>query len=336
MKFLFGKLEQALISGNNIILCSIIESKGSTPRGAGAKMIVFEDGTIVGTIGGGAIEHYAILHAIDLCKKKTHDIKSYCLAPNEAADIGMVCGGSVTVCFKYIQSTSKNIEIIKHINSLFAKGDNAWFILNLSNSSDIGIATFDKTNNLMYSDFIDNSELMPLLKNKPICVKDKYYIEPFIQSGYVYIFGGGHVSQELTPLLAHIGFRPIIFEDRDAFARKELFPDAEKIILGNFSAPGEKIKVNSEDYIVILTRGHQGDYEVLRYAMTSPATYIGLIGSKSKLAKTLEKLENDGISKDTFSRIHNPIGLPIKAETPAEIAISIAAEMILHRADNNK
>lgn len=335
MKFLFGKLEQALVSGNNVVLCTIIESKGSTPRGVGAKMIVFEDGSIAGTIGGGAVEHYAILHAISLHKRKTNDIKSYCLAPNDAADIGMVCGGSVTVYFKYIQSTDKNIELIKYINSLFAKDTKTWLILDLSNSDNLGIATYNKINGLVKADFISNDELMPLLKSKAFCVGDKYYVEPLIQSGYVYIFGGGHVSQELTPLLAHIGFRPIIFEDREAFARKELFPSAEKTILGNFSNPGEKIKVNPEDYIVILTRGHQGDYEALHYAMTSPATYIGLIGSKAKLAKTLERLENDGISKETFSRIHNPIGLPIKAETPAEIAISIAAEMILHRAQAN-
>ena len=167
----------------------------------------------------------------------------------------------------------------------------------------------------------DEWDILPLVRPRAMLKKGEptYYVEPLTTAGYAYIFGGGHVAQELVPVLSRVGFAPIVFEDRPDFARKELFSEASETI-------------TPDDYIIIMTRGHQADFEVLRQALLTPATYVGVIGSRSKIATTNRRLVEAGIPEAELSRIHAPIGLPILGETPAEIAISITAELILHRA----
>ena len=157
-----------------------------------------------------------------------------------------------------------------------------------------------------------------------------------MQSGCVYVFGGGHVAQELVPVISHVGFRVVVYEDRENFARPELFQGVHHTILGSFERISEHITIHENDYAVIMTRGHQSDYEVLRQVLRTQAAYIGVIGSRQKIAATTKRLLEDGISEQDIARLHTPIGLPIKGETPAEIAISIAAEMILFRAERKQ
>jgi xanthine dehydrogenase accessory factor len=184
------------------------------------------------------------------------------------------------------------------------------------------------------NDGIDEWDILPLVRPRAVLKKGEpsYYVEPLTTSGYAYIFGGGHVAQELVPVIARVGFAPVVFEDRPDFARKELFPEAAETIVGSFTDIGASVSITPDDYVIIMTRGHQADFEVLRQALLTPATYVGVIGSRSKIATTNQRLIAAGIPEAELSRIHAPIGLPILGETPAEIAVSIAAELILHRA----
>ncbi len=334
MKEIFFNLEQSLLNHKNAVLCSITASTGSTPRGSGAKMLVFEDGSISGTIGGGAVEFRAINTALDIHKNKCATIEKFCLAKNDVADLGMICGGNVTVYFRYFSCEDEaDVNFAKRTNSLMTSDKNVWLITELTQGKSGRIGTYDEENGLTIPD-MSIDEITPHLESKGVLAEDKLFIEPLVRIGYVYIFGGGHVSQELVPVIAKVGFRPIIFEDRERFADINLFKGAEKTILGDFNHPEQYLNIRPEDYIVIMTRGHQADYTVLEFALRSPASYVGVIGSKSKMASTREKLLSAGIPESDLPRIHNPIGLPIKAETPAEIAISVAAELILHRAEH--
>ena len=144
------------------------------------------------------------------------------------------------------------------------------------------------------------------------------------------------MAQALVPVLAGVGFRCVVFDDRERFTSPALFPDAAGRITGDFDRIGDFLTVSESDCIVIMTRGHEADYTVLEQALATPAYYIGLIGSRSKMAATREKLGAAGFGETDFARIHNPIGLPILADTPAEIAVSVAAEMILARAQRRK
>ena len=161
-------------------------------------------------------------------------------------------------------------------------------------------------------------------------------MEPLTRAEIVYVFGGGHVSAELVPLLAHVGFSVAVYEDRAEFGNAERFPDAVRIIRAPFEEAGTRISITPDDAIVIMTRGHQGDFVVLEQMLRTQAGYIGVIGSRHKIAATNRRLIETGIPETALGRIHTPIGLDIGAETPAEIAISIAAELIAHRAQSLK
>ena len=162
--------------------------------------------------------------------------------------------------------------------------------------------------------------------------KDGIYVEPLCHAGSVYIFGGGHVGRALVPVLATVGFRVVMYDNREELAKKENYPMASEVIFGSFSDISGKVALTANDYAVVMTPGHQADYEILSQVLKSSATYIGCIGSRTKVAKTRERLKGDGYTEEDIARVHAPIGLPILAETPEEIAISIAAEMIEHRA----
>ena len=140
------------------------------------------------------------------------------------------------------------------------------------------------------------------------------------------------MGRALVPVLATVGFRVVMYDNREELAKKENYPMASEVIFGSFSDIFGKVALTANDYAVVMTPGHQADYEILSQVLGSDATYIGCIGSRTKVAKTRERLKCDGYTEEDIARVHAPIGLPILAETPEEIAISIAAEMIEHRA----
>jgi len=155
--------------------------------------------------------------------------------------------------------------------------------------------------------------------------------------GFVYIFGGGHIAQELVPLLNHLDFRCVVFDDREEFTSHELFPGAERIIFGDFEHIEKSVTLTERDFAVIVTRGHEWDCEAWAFALDSPAAYIGVIGSKTKHEFVKARLRERGFDTAAIgaSRVHAPIGINIKSETPAEIAVSIAAELISSRANSH-
>jgi xanthine dehydrogenase accessory factor len=158
------------------------------------------------------------------------------------------------------------------------------------------------------------------------------FIEPISVPEKVYIFGGGHVGFHVASFVKHVGFEFIIIDDRPEFASIDRFPDALMHIVENPESVANNLDITNNDYIVIVTHGHQYDYEVLRSVITKPARYIGMIASTTKRKRIFHKLRTvDEISEDLLSRVHSPIGVSIGAETPEEIAISIVAELIQAR-----
>jgi xanthine dehydrogenase accessory factor len=330
---LIDSILKKLDSGSAMVLVSIIASSGSTPRGAGATMAVFEDGSSLGTIGGGAVEYEAQKQAKDIIKEKTSKMASYRLAPNDVADLGMICGGDVTVYYHYVGAgDEKGRALFAHIKNAFAKDESSWLVRRFENDVLTGMGVYDG-DGLHYME--TDIDLKPYLTSQAEKVPGEpfFYIEPLKLAGNVYIFGGGHVAQELVPVLSHVEFETVVFEDRENFARKSLFKGVSDVILGDFSRFSDYIEVKPEDYIIIMTRGHQADYTVLGQALRTQASYIGCIGSSRKTEAIKKRLiEEEGIEKEAFQRLFSPIGLEIMAETPAEIAVSIAAQLIMHRA----
>ncbi len=158
--------------------------------------------------------------------------------------------------------------------------------------------------------------------------KLEVFIEPLIPAERVYVFGGGHISYYLAPMATAVNFQLTIVDDREEFANKERFPQADEIIVGEFEKTTKELAPNQHSYIVIVTRGHSSDELVLQWALSTKARYIGMIGSKSKIKTIFANLEAKGISSSQLKKVYSPIGLGIGAQTPAEIAVSIIAELI--------
>jgi xanthine dehydrogenase accessory factor len=164
---------------------------------------------------------------------------------------------------------------------------------------------------------------------QPICGGEmEALIEPIIVKPALYIMGAGHVGYAIAKIGKITGFRVIVVDDREEFANRERFPDADEIILQDFNRVADVIQVNQSSYIVIVTRGHLYDKIVLKAFIRSQAGYLGMIGSKTKVKEIFRRLHDEGINKELLERVHAPIGLDIGSKTPAEIAVSIMAEII--------
>jgi xanthine dehydrogenase accessory factor len=345
MKEMFTVIQDFILRNETLVLATVIESSGSTPRGAGARMLVSTGGRIWGTIGGALSEHLAIEEAQSLAKRRGGALtKKYLLHPNEAADIGARCGGEVTVFLCCIDSAQADIAaFVKKAVECGSQKERTWFIMNVIAENEESSGEYPLSfvlageKGLIASSGKTPADIKSLCKNRPICIEQNNirWFSESLTTGIVYIFGGGHVAQKLVPLLCDLDFRCVLFDDRDEFTRPELFPNAFNIIKGDFSCINNFINPGKSDYVVILTRSHQWDYEVEAFALRTEAAYIGIIGSRSKHEYIRRRLLDAGFSETAIhaSRVHAPVGVAIKSETPAEVAVSIAAELIRVRAE---
>lgn len=336
MRELFEELLRVLAGGEDAVLVTIIASSGSTPRGAGSRMLVRRDGTTRGTVGGGAVEYQATLTAMESIKKKASHIKGFTLNRNQVADIGMVCGGDVVVYFQYISPDDTVFaEFGKKVLDALLRDEDSWLLLDITDETCWQMGLYSRSTGLLGMEMPETALDAGLFGNRTLQKEvegRKYYIEPLVQAGTVYVFGGGHVAQELVPVLDHVGFRCVVMDDREEFANKAVFPQAAETIVGDLERIGDYIDVRPCDYVCVMTRGHQYDYYIQRQALSLKPCYIGIMGSRNKIRVVTEKLMDDGFSREEIEACHMPIGTEIHAETPAEIAISIAGELISIRA----
>ena len=333
MKKLFTALLHELEAGRAAVLCGIVASHGSTPRGAGAKMLVLEDGRTLGTIGGGAVEYRAAQLAGELLARKESRFEHYTLTPGDVADIGMICGGDVRVYFQYFGTAdSAARESLRNALELLDSPGASWLVTAMDGSG-WRMGTYDRAHGLQGLE-VPMERLEPLLGSRGTLDEGDttLFAEPLTHAGTVYLFGGGHVARELAHILAMTDFRVVVYDQREQTVTRDFFPEASSLLCGPFTeALGQVGNITADDYVVIMTPGHQGDYEVLSQALRTPARYIGCIGSRKKIAITRERLLVDGFTEADIGRIYAPIGLPIGGETPAEVAVSVAAQLIACR-----
>ncbi len=240
--------------GQKCALATIVQVNGSIPSYESAKLLVREDGSILGTVGGGCVEAEVWNAAREVIESEKPQHLTFSLGQDAAHDNGLICGGQLNV-----------------------------------------------------------------------------FVEPIVPPPHALIFGAGHVSKSLAQVSQLAGFRVSVIDDREQFANRERFPDAEEVYAGEYESVFPQLLVNANSYVIIVTRGHRDDMRVLRWAVGTVAKYIAMIGSKRKTIAIVKELENEGFSRDQFTRIHAPMGLEIGAITPEEIAVSVVAEMIAAR-----
>jgi xanthine dehydrogenase accessory factor len=247
----FAAVADALERGEPAALVTIVATTGSTPQRVGAKMLVFGDGRIVGTIGGGCYENDAFGKAREAILNRTPRLVHYELSDDFAQETGLICGGQMDV-----------------------------------------------------------------------------YIEPIEPSPELYVIGAGHVGFHLARLAHEVGFRVHVVDDREKFANAERFPTAVEVSVAEIPRWIREANLSPHAYAVIVTRGHTNDLEALRALAPRELRYLGLIGSRAKIARIYDALADDQMPADLLARVHAPIGLDIGAVTPQEIAVSILAELI--------
>jgi xanthine dehydrogenase accessory factor len=250
MEDIFETLASLKKIGKQAAISIIIRTEGSTPRKAGAKMIIFKDGKTVGTLGGGDLENKVIQEAIEAMEQGKPRITSSTL-DMEKGKLDMMCGGTVEV-----------------------------------------------------------------------------YIEPLLPPERLIIFGAGHITRALAPMMQKIGFLVSVLDDSPDFLQKEYFPDIEDVHIEDMETFAGSLSSDSRAYVVVLSRGFSRDKTVLNQLLKKEFRYIGMIESQKKIESMIRELQKEGIPKEAFSVLKSPVGLDIGAETPEEIAISIVGEII--------
>ncbi len=323
----------------DFVLATIISKDGSAPRGPGSKMVIRNDGSITGTIGGGMLEAKVQDTAIMVFQEKTPCLTKYVLDKNSMHSIDMTCGGNIEVLVDYIDTSDPiYYSIYNEIYNRQKSGASLW-LANLL--PDLPEELNPRRQFLIRADGSTigyehemPSELLSLVDNivnyKVVWLGDhRMVVEACGNRCTAYIFGAGHVGQKIASLINGLGFNVVVFDDRPEFANRERFPDADEVyVVNQFSEPFKWIKIDINTYIIIVTRGHVHDREVLEEALLTQAVYIGMMGSRSKRDRIYNALLNNGFTYADLKRVYAPIGIPIGADSAEEIAVSIAAELI--------
>ena len=337
MKQMLGIMVNRLEKGEALVLVTVTASSGATPRGAGARMLVSRDGRLCGTIGGGAVEYRSEQIALQVLAKQVSGQQDFSLTRNDVQNLGMICGGDVNVFFHYIpEGDPQTLELVRKALELFETGEAFWLLSDIAKGGTLSLYT---RKNGTFGPAVPDWVLGKLPRQPKLLQQEgeSWCVEQINGSGRVYIFGCGHVSQELEPVLTHVGFRCVVMDDRDEFARRELFPTAEEVKLIDFTKIADSVTIGEEDYVCVMTRGHAFDTVIQAQVLKQKPAYVGVIGSRKKAAGVRQILKEEyGLTEEELNIVTTPIGMEIDAETPAEIAVSIAGQMIQVRARRNK
>lgn len=325
---------QYLTSQKELALATVIARSGSAPRGAGARMLVAETGRIWGTVGGGLVERQTELLCLEAIAAKRGFVRDFNLDTDVSGSIGMVCGGNVTIMVQYLSCENESLlGLSVQAQKLLETSEDGWLISCLDEA---GVGTFELCSGVAGEE--RDPRLMDLACDKlHYNVADAHcFAQRLAPGGTVYVFGGGHVAREFTPLLARLDFPHVVMDDRVEFTDVADFPSARKVICADFSNILCEITPRASDYAVVMTRGHGCDLEVQKQLLTTPVGYIGVMGSRRKKAFVFGELRKNGFTDRDLDRIVTPVGLAIGGETPAEIALSIAAQLVQLRAEKEE
>ncbi len=295
-------------------------------------MLIFADGSIHGTIGGGKLEAMVMDAARDVIGAGSPKIMDFEFSGPDAASLDMICGGSAKILLEPVvpgagSSLWLALDAIRAARE--EHGHAGWLVSSLKDDA-IQHAYYDLLPAILYpaveGNKIPNQPTGSFLKTQD---DGLLFADPLVSPARVIIFGAGHVSRALASVAKIAGFHTVVLDDRSEFANRQRFPDCDEVlVMDPITRIFQQQPFVREDMIVIVTRGHLQDQTVLETALKTKAGYIGMIGSKRKRELLYRGLREKGVAEEQLLRVHSPIGINIGAETPEEIAVSITAELI--------
>jgi len=343
---LYKTMVKLLEANTPFALATIVSRSGSAPRTPGTRMIVLADGAVEGSVGGGILEAGVLELAGDCFEYGKARIGAFNLTSADAREMGMTCGGRVRVLVQLIHpAEARHLELFRAVRSTLENREQAWLIAEVppedKSAVPVGMG-FCPTDGPCVGNLDEETlrKVVLLAGTGPpqsVCCEGRsYLVEPLCHEAVVFIFGAGHISRQLAPLAKRVGFHTVVLDDREEFANRERFPDADRIVVpSGFDSVIPQLDIDENSYLVLVTRGHHYDGMLLGEALRTKAGYIGMIGSRRKRDGIYAELARKGFTSSDFQRVHSPIGLNIGAETPEEIAVSIVAELIQVRAGKN-
>ena len=334
--------------GGKAAMSTIIASKGSLPMSEKSKMLVTPEGKIIGTVGGGCLEADVWAEARRVMEEGKSNIQKFVLTEKYAGESGLNCGGIVEILTEPLPEQGR--DIFRSILELKDTGHRGTLTTILTDHPQYPEGrrklllcddghTVGTLGNVALEAFVETKG-QNVLQGEEFAILDyqlddgtslQLFMEPVLPTPTVYVFGGGHVSFFVVRAAKLAGFKVKVIDDRPAFANTERFPEADAALVMEFEQVRDAFDFGQDDYIILVTRGHQHDQRILEQIYDCQARYIGMIGSKSKISKMWKRLETKGIDRAYLDRVHAPIGLNIGADTPEEISISIVAELIRER-----
>ncbi len=329
---LYEIIEQYLSNAKSGVLATVIYRAGSAPREAGAKMFIGGDGKTYGTVGGGRLESDTCDEALRIMGKGESKILHFRMDGREVAEEGMLCGGDVDILLEPVSNRYR--DVYKVISECAKKGKRGLIVTKCVQNT-ISKSFIDNNLNIT-GDVLSDEEISSFesyIYGTKLVFHDDVLIEPLVVSSVLYIFGAGHVSQYIAKIAKMVDFYVVVIDDRDDFANRERFPDADEIVVEDFDRIFNRVRFNGTEFVVIVTRGHAYDADVLSETLKRQARYVGMIGSRRKVKIVFDYLKKCGFDEKSIEKVHAPIGLSIHAETPQEIAVSIVAQLIQVRGE---
>lgn len=348
MEQVFREAVKALERGEPCVIATVVRTKGSTPQKPGAKLLVRMDGSGVGTLGGGCVEGDIWFAAKVLLREGGGpEVREYQLNEDLAARDGLVCGGTMYFLIEPLYQAEPTRSLLQECISAYEGGQPVALAQVVRPAPGSGLSVAQKllvredgsTAGGLGDPQLEQEvsrtarELMALGREAYITGPDgtELFLEAYTTPPTLVLMGGGHIGKAMAPLARMLGFRLYVIDDRPEFANPERFPEATATIVAPYDQGLSRVPVNRNTFIVIATRGHRWDDVATEAAVRSPASYVGLVGSKRKSLLIFESLFRKGLPEERILQVRAPVGLDLGARTPEEIALSIMAEIVAFR-----
>ena len=330
------------------VLATVVRTKGSTPQKSGSMLLVRQDGSGVGTLGGGCVEGDIWFAAREMLRHHGGpEFKDYFLNEDIAARDGLVCGGTMYFYLEPMWEPEAFLDIGNKLIDAYEGGEPVGLATVVNAPANGGTALGAKLLLLLdgsVSGTLGNPELDARAIESARRVADvgstdsfiteegvEVFIEGFTTPPTLAVIGGGHVGKATADLANMLGYRVFIADDREEFANPERFPYAERTVVTKYDEWAEHLPINVNTFVVVATRGHRFDDMALESALTTRARYIGLMGSRRKNLMIYQRLLQQGVPLERLKEVHAPIGLDIGGLQPEELAVSIMSEVIMTR-----